>query len=104
MNVLTAGPASRAERPASEILHDEANVRVIAFHLLPGQGIPPHKSDSTVLVQVVSGSGRFHGEESAEVLSSGQSAVYAPGEMHAMYAGDEPLRFLAIIAPRPGGA
>lgn len=103
MKLLTAGPASREERPATEILHDEPNVRVIAFHLLPGQKIPPHKNNSTVLVQVVSGSGRFHGAESDAWLSEGQGALYEPGEMHAIEAGAAPLRFLAILSPRPGG-
>jgi len=103
VKTLGAGPASRADRPASELLHDEANVRVVAFHLLPGQRIAPHNSPSTVLVQVVSGSGRFHGAEDDALLTAGQSAVYAPGEMHAIDAIDEPLRFLAIITPRPGG-
>jgi hypothetical protein len=35
------------------------------------------------------------------VLEAGCSAVYAPGELHAIAADGEPLSFLAIIAPRP---
>jgi quercetin dioxygenase-like cupin family protein len=103
MKVLAAVTAARPDRAASEVLHDEANGRVVSFHLLPGQRVPPHRSDSTVLVQVIAGSGHFRGAESEAVLSAGECAVFAPGEMHAVEAGTEPLRFLAVITPRPGG-
>jgi quercetin dioxygenase-like cupin family protein len=94
-------PPARPERPATAIVHDEANVRVIAFHLLPGQAVPPHHNRSTVIVQVISGEGTFSGDEAREVLRAGQSAVYAPGETHAIEAGGEPLHFIAILCPRP---
>ena len=103
MKVLVDGPAPREDRPSSAVLHDEANARIVAFHLLPGQRVPPHRSDSTVLVQVVSGSGRFEGADAAHVLKPGDTAAYEPGELHAIEAQQEPLRFLAIITPRPGG-
>jgi quercetin dioxygenase-like cupin family protein len=85
------------------VLHDEANVRIIAFRLLPGQTIPPHLSPSTVTVLVTEGSGTFHGENGEVVLRVGEGAVYAPNEMHSITAGEEPLRSLALISPRPGG-
>ena len=103
MKVLVEGPAARADRPSSAVLHDEANARVVAFHLLPGQRVPPHRSESTVLVQVISGSGRFEGADASHTLKPGDTAAYAPGELHAIEAGQESLRFLAIITPRPGG-
>jgi quercetin dioxygenase-like cupin family protein len=102
MKVLGAGPAARADRPASALLHDEPNGRVVAFHLLPGQRVPPHHSTSTVIVQVVAGSGRFHGAETDAVLSAGECAVFSPGETHAIDAGDESLHFHVFITPRPG--
>jgi quercetin dioxygenase-like cupin family protein len=85
------------------ILHDEASLRIVAFRLLPGQQIPPHRSSSTVTVQVTEGSGTFQGEGDEAVLGVGEGAVYAPNEMHAIIAGEVPLRFLALITPRPGG-
>lgn len=103
MKVLGEGPAARGDRAASAVLHDEPNVRVVAFHLQPGQRVAPHSSESTVLVQVIAGNGRFDGAASAHILKAGESAVYEPGETHAIEAGAEPLRFLAIITPRPGG-
>ena len=101
MNVVTVGPAARDDRAASELIHDHADARIVAFHLQPGQKVAPHRSMSTVTVHVTAGSGVFRGEEAEATLAIGQSAVFAPGEMHSMDAGDMALRFIAIIAPRP---
>ena len=98
----SAPPPARPDRPATRVLHDEPNLRVIAFHLLPGQTVPPHHSTSTVLVQVIAGAGRFSGEDAELTLRLGESAVYRPGETHSITALDEPLVFHAVIAPRPG--
>lgn len=103
MKLLEAGPAPRAERPTTKILHDEPNVRIIAFTLLPGQVIPPHRNSSTVTVVVTEGAGTFAGEDGETVLRAGESAVYAPGEVHSISAGTETLRFIALLAPRPHG-
>ena len=102
MIALDVAPPPRPDRPSTRVLHDEANLRVIAFHLLPGQAVPPHRSASTVLVQVVAGQGRFVGEGAEAVLHAGGAAVYLPNEMHSIQALDEPLVFHAVIAPRPG--
>lgn len=101
MKVFEHGPEPRADRPASTLLHDEANVRVVAFRLQPGQTVPPHTSTSTVMVVVTEGSGTFHGDAGEALLKVGEGAVYAPNELHSISAGDEPLRFLAVITPRP---
>jgi quercetin dioxygenase-like cupin family protein len=93
--------SSRQERPASAVVHDEANVRVVAFHLLQGQEVPPHHSASTVSLHVVEGTGLFQGESGEATLSAGEVAVFAPGEMHAIRAPEGSLRFLAMITPRP---
>lgn len=103
MNVLTRGPAAREDRYASGLLHDEANARIVAFHLAAGQCVPPHSSDSTVVVLVTEGSGVFSGADGSTTLQAGECAVYAAGETHAIDATDSALRFLAVITPRPGG-
>ena len=104
MKVLpTAPPAPRPERPGTAVVHDEASVRVIAFHLLAGQRIPPHQNASTVMVRVISGSGTFHGDEGEVVLRAGEGAVYRPGETHAIDAAGEALHFIAILTPSPAG-
>jgi quercetin dioxygenase-like cupin family protein len=92
----------RDDRPATSVVHDEANARVAVFHLAPGQRVPPHRNRSTVVVTVLEGAGAFHGADGEAVLGAGHSAVFAPGEEHAITAGGEPLRFQAVIAPRPG--
>jgi quercetin dioxygenase-like cupin family protein len=97
-----AAPPSRPDRPSTRVLHDEPNLRVIAFHLLPGQAVPPHRSTSTVLVRVITGRGRFVGEGADATLAAGEAAVYRPGETHSIEALDQPLVFHAVIAPRPG--
>lgn len=101
MKVLEAGPEPGSDRPTSKILHDEPGTRIVAFSLLPGQVIPPHRSPSTVTVVVTTGSGTFEGEGGAARLEIGESAVYAPNELHAIRAGEESLGFLALITPRP---
>jgi quercetin dioxygenase-like cupin family protein len=103
MKVLSPHSARvRDDRPATAVAHDEANARVVVFQLDPGQRVPPHHNRSTVIVTVLEGSGTFQGADGAAILRTGETAVYAPGEEHAIHAGDEPLRFQAIIAPRPG--
>ena len=102
MNTLSfEAPPARPDRYASALLHDEPNARIVAFHLLPGQAVPPHHSPSTVVVQVLEGEGIFRGESGEAVLSPGQTAVYAPGETHSMEPREGALRFLVIITPRP---
>ncbi|HYH78726.1 MAG TPA: AraC family ligand binding domain-containing protein [Longimicrobium sp.] len=98
----SAAPPARPDRPATRVLHDEANLRVVAFHLLPGQTVPPHRSTSTVLVQVIAGEGTFGGEDGEATLGAGECAVYRPGEMHSIEARSSALVFHAVIAPRPG--
>ena len=102
MKVLGEAPAPRTDRYASALLHDEPNLRVVAFRLEPGQLVPAHTSPSSVLVHVIAGQGTFTGAGATAVLTVGQSAAYEPHEPHSIAAGAEPLEFLAIIAPRPG--
>ncbi len=102
MKRLGPPPAPRPDRPASAVLHDEPDVRIVAFTLEPRQLVPPHRSTSTVVVHVIAGHAVFQGDGDEEPLRTGESAAYAPGELHAILAGDEGVRFLAIIAPRPG--
>jgi quercetin dioxygenase-like cupin family protein len=104
MKVLPAAPpAARDDRPSTQLQHDEANARVVAFHLQPGQTVPAHRSDSTVVIQVITGNGTFRGADGEAHLGPGATMVFAPGEDHAIEANGESLHFLAVITPRPGG-
>lgn len=89
------------ERPATRLVHDEPNVRIVAFHLQPGQVVKAHSSPSTVLLQVVEGEGEFTGDTGELRLAAGGAVVYAPGEVHAIRAVERSLRFIAVITPRP---
>jgi quercetin dioxygenase-like cupin family protein len=102
MKLLPGVPESRAERPATAVLHDEPNVRVVGFHLLADQEIAPHRSPSTVTVQVLEGEGLFRGDGGEVTLRTGQTMVFAPNETHAMKPVGGALRFLAILSPSPG--
>ena len=102
MNQLsTKRPEPRTDRYATAIVHQDANVRVIAFTLLPGQEVPAHRSGSTVVVQVVTGEGVFRGGETEATLGPGGAAVFEPEETHAIRALDDGLHFLAILSPSP---
>ena len=103
MNVLSAGPESRPDRPATAVLYDAPDARVVGFHLLPGQRVAEHRSPSTVTIHITEGAGTFIGANMTMRLEAGQVAVYAPDEIHAIEAHSTAVRFLAIITPRPGG-
>lgn len=94
-------PPPLEDRPAALLLHDEANARVVAFHLRPGQSVPAHRSDSTVILHVVEGAGTFRGTAGESLLGPGETAVFTPGEEHAIEAAAVPLHFVAILTPRP---
>lgn len=94
--------APRPDRPATQLLHDVPDLRVVAFSLEPGQEVKPHRSTSTVLLQVIEGEGEFTGGDGGVTIGPGDSVVYEREELHGIRAGTTPLRFLAVITPRPG--
>ena len=94
--------APRADRPATAILHDHDDVRMVVFRLAPGQEVPPHRSTSTVQLAVLDGRGVLAGETEEHACAPGDVVVYAPDELHAMRAVDGELLLLATITPRPG--
>ena len=101
--------AIRVDRPATAIVHDSADVRLIVFRLAPGQSVAPHRSTSSVQLTVLEGAGILTGEAEAggtadQVCTVGDVFVYLPNELHGMRAADEDLLLLATITPRPGGA
>ena len=100
---------NRPDRPATAIVHDSPDVRLIVFRLAPGQSVAPHQSTSSVQLTVLDGTGVLTGESGSggtaeQVCTSGDVFVYLPNELHGMRAVDEELLLLATITPRPGGA
>ena len=94
--------AASATRPATAIVHDATDARVVVFRIAPGQKVAPHTSRSTVMLSILAGSGVVSGSDGERAVHAGDLIAYEPNEMHGMHAVDEPLVLLAIIAPRPG--
>jgi quercetin dioxygenase-like cupin family protein len=94
--------AAHTGRPATAIVHDSADARLVVFRLDPGQRVPPHTSGSTVILTVISGTGTVTGGDEEHHVLAGDVVAYAPGELHGMEATEETLIIVATIAPRPG--
>lgn len=98
--------AASPSRPATAVLHDSPDARLVVFRIAPGQVVPPHRSSSTVQLLVLEGTGTLSGEESGAPVdrpcAAGDAVLYAPNELHGMRAADDTLLLLATITPRPG--
>jgi quercetin dioxygenase-like cupin family protein len=94
----------KSNRPATAIVHDGADARLVVFRIEPGQSVAPHSSTSTVVLSIVSGSGMVSGASDARPVRAGDLVVYEPNELHGMQALEEQFVVLATIAPRPGTA
>jgi quercetin dioxygenase-like cupin family protein len=111
LSALAAGAASpKAGRPATALVHDSSDARIVLFRIEPGQAVPVHTNASTVLLTVISGQGTVTGAEGDRPVSAGDLVAYDPNEPHGMQAAvaaaevgaGEPLVIAAVIAPRPG--
>ena len=98
--------ATGPTRPATAIVYDSPDARLIVFRLAPGQAVPPHTSKSTVQLSVLEGTGMLTGSIAGVAqerpCARGDVVLYAPEELHGMRAVDEELLLLATITPRPG--
>ena len=102
--------ATSPARPATAIVYDSPDARLVVFRLAPGQAVPPHKSTSTVQLTVLEGSGMLSGASHGtsdgttreHACATGDVVLYAPEELHGMRALGEELLLLATITPRPG--
>jgi quercetin dioxygenase-like cupin family protein len=108
LDPLTAARAAVAApgRPATAVIRDTPDARLVVFRLAPGQAVPPHRNASSVLLTVLAGAGVLEGEEDGAPVPracvAGDVVAYAPNELHAMRATDDELLLLATITPRPG--
>ena len=89
-------------RPATSVLYDAPDARVVLFRIDPGQEVAAHTSSSTVMLSVVAGSGLVSGANETCAVREGDVAVFEPHESHGMRAVDESLVIIATITPRPG--
>jgi quercetin dioxygenase-like cupin family protein len=92
---------SNSTRPATAIVHDTPDARVVVFRIAPGQTVAPHRNGSTVILTVLSGHGIVSGGDSRRVVSVGEVVAYEPNELHGMSAIDAEFVLLATITPRP---
>jgi len=103
LDIAAASRSASAERPATALVHDSADARVVTFRIEPGQRVATHTSPSSVLLSVLEGRGFVSGAAGEREVRSGELVAYAPDEPHGMRAEGERLVLLAVITPRPGG-
>lgn len=105
-NAARAAVAAHPEKPATAVLHDTDDIRLVVFRIAPGQSVPPHRSVSSVMLTVLDGEGILSGEEDGQPVerrfSAGEAVTYQPDELHSMRAESAELLLLATITPRPG--
>ena len=94
--------AAAPSRPATAVLFDSPDVRLVVFRIMPGQAVAPHRNSSTVTLMVLQGEGYVSGTEGERACRSGEMVTYEPNETHAMRAGARAFHLLATITPRPG--
>lgn len=94
--------AASAARPATAILLDTPDVRLLVFRIQAGQSVAPHRNASSVLLTVLEGEGMLSGGEGERPCAAGDVVAYEPGELHGMRATTGELHLLATITPRPG--
>lgn len=94
--------SAQPSRPATALLHDVPDARVVVFRIEAGQEVAPHTSTSTVLLAIIEGSGTVSGASGESTVRAGDLVTYEVGELHGMKAGSERLVLVAIITPRPG--
>ena len=94
--------AASPSRPATAILFDAPDARLVVFRMLPGQSVAPHHNPSTVMITVLHGEGILSGAHGERRCTTGEMVTYEPGETHGMRATDLEFHLLAVITPRPG--
>ena len=94
--------AAHPDKPATAVLLDSPQMRLLVFRIAPGQAVPPHRSSSAVTLTVLEGSGVLSGEGDERTCNTGEIVAYSPNELHGMRATTRELLLLACITPRPG--
>ena len=85
------------------ILFKEPQATAFVLNFQPGQALPPHTHDRSLLIlQPLRGSGVLTVGDKAETIGPGQIArVDGDAVMSLACRGDEPLSVLVILAPTP---
>jgi len=102
LQAATTAVSASSARPATAVLFDSADARLVVFRIQPGQRVAPHHNPSTVTLTVLRGEGFISGRDGERLCRAGELVVFEPGETHGMRAEDAELMLLATITPRPG--
>jgi quercetin dioxygenase-like cupin family protein len=94
--------SANPSRPATAVILDTPDARLVVFRILPGQSVPPHQSPSSVLLTIIEGKGEIIGPDGPHDCSTGDLIAFGPDETHGMTAIDTEMHVLATITPRPG--
>ena len=94
--------AASLSRPATAILFDEPDARLVVFRIGAGQSVAPHRNPSTVMLSVLHGEGFVSGADGEQPCRAGDLFTFEPNETHGMRADGSELLLLATITPRPG--
>ncbi len=94
--------STRPGKPATAMVHDSDDARLVVFRLAAGEEVPRHTSPSTVILSILEGSGTVLGPDSEHAVEAGAIITYETNEVHGMRATDGPFTVLATITPRPG--
>jgi quercetin dioxygenase-like cupin family protein len=100
--IAAAAVAARAGRPATSLVHDSDDARVVVFRIDPGEEVAVHVSPSTVILMILEGRGMVSGADGGREVKPGDIVTYDQREPHGMRAHAERLVIAAVIAPRPG--
>jgi quercetin dioxygenase-like cupin family protein len=90
-----------SSRPATAIVHDVPDVRMLVFRIAPGQSVPLHTNAATVILTVLEGHGRIAGADGEQPVTAGNVIAFAPHEPHGMRAIDTEFTLVATISPNP---
>jgi hypothetical protein len=86
---LSAEPAYQTDGRNSETVHDDGHVRVLVSVVAAGREIGAERSDGYVTLSMIQGAGSLaRGSDDATRLSSGTTAILAPGASWALRAED----------------
>ena len=104
--IADAAVSGKPDRPATALIHDSDDARVVVFRIDAGQEVALHTSDSSVMLSVVQGPGFISGPVDGVVketeVKTGTIVAYEPNELHGMRADGSIFVVVATIAPRPG--
>lgn len=102
--IADAAVSAKPDRPATALIHDSDDARVVVFRIDAGREVALHTSDSSVILTVVRGPGFISGPVDGVVreteVNIGTIVAYEPGELHGMRADGTVFVVVATIAPR----